>query len=34
MPFDSYRLERFLALNGLGRGQEPLPGDKVKVIVE
>jgi predicted Zn-dependent protease len=34
MPFVSYRLERFLALNGLGRGQEPLPGDKVKVIVE
>jgi predicted Zn-dependent protease len=34
MPFNSYRQERFLALNGLDRGQEPAIGEKVKVIVE
>jgi predicted Zn-dependent protease len=34
MPFDSFRLERFLTLNGLRRGQAPTPGEKVKVIVE
>jgi predicted Zn-dependent protease len=34
MPFDSFRLERFLTLNGLRRGQTPPPGEKVKVIVE
>jgi predicted Zn-dependent protease len=34
MPFDSYRLERFLALNGMDREQALIPGEKVKVIVE
>jgi predicted Zn-dependent protease len=34
MPFDSYRLERFLTLNGLQRGQALPPGERVKVIAE
>jgi len=33
MPFDSYRLERFLAMNGLRKGQPLTPGQPVKVIV-
>ncbi len=34
MPFDSYRLERFLALNGLRKGQPLTPGQRVKIIVD
>ena len=34
MPFDSYRLERFLVLNGLRRGEPTIPGQKAKLIAE
>ncbi len=34
MPFDSYRAERFLALNGLGRDQPLIPGTQVKLVVD
>ena len=34
MPFGSYRLERFLAMNGLGKGQPLIPGQPVKIIVD
>lgn len=34
MPFESYRLERFLVLNGLRRDQSIRPGEKVKIIIE
>lgn len=33
MPFESHRLERFLAMNGLRRGQPLTPGQPVKIIV-
>ncbi len=32
MPFDSYRLERFLAMNGLRKGQPLIPSQPVKII--
>ncbi len=34
MPFESYRLERFRAINGLRPGQSPKPGQPVKIIVD
>ncbi len=34
MPFESYRLERFLAMNGLRRGQPLKSGRPVKIIVD
>jgi predicted Zn-dependent protease len=34
MAFDTAAQERFRVLNGLGPGQEPAPGDFVKLVVE
>jgi predicted Zn-dependent protease len=34
MPFESYRLERFRAMNGLRPGQSLEPGQPVKIIVD
>jgi predicted Zn-dependent protease len=34
MPFESFRLDRFLAINGLRPGQAPTPGQPVKIIVD
>jgi predicted Zn-dependent protease len=34
MPFDSYRLERFLALNGLRPGEPLTVGQEVKIITD
>jgi predicted Zn-dependent protease len=34
MPFEDYRLERFLVLNGLQRGAALQPGQLVKIIAE
>lgn len=33
MAYPSYRMERFLALNGLAANTRPRPGDKVKLVV-
>jgi predicted Zn-dependent protease len=33
-PFDKAREERFRVLNGLAPGQQPRPGDRVKLVVE
>ena len=32
MPFEDFRLERFRALNGFAPGQEPAPGQLIKII--
>jgi len=34
LPFDDYRLERFLVLNGLERAERLEPGKRIKMIVE
>jgi predicted Zn-dependent protease len=34
MPFEDYRVERFLVLNGLQRNDRPQPGQLVKIIAE
>ena len=34
LPFSSLRLERFRVLNGFNPGDQPVPGEKVKVIAE
>jgi len=34
MPFDDYREQRFRVLNGLGPNQEPVAGQRVKLVVE
>ena len=33
MAYRDFQLERFLALNGLGRGRRLAPGQKVKLVV-
>jgi predicted Zn-dependent protease len=33
MPFDEFGAARFRVLNGLGEGQQPQPGDRVKIVV-
>jgi hypothetical protein len=34
LPFDEFRTERFLVLNGLAQGQPLTPGTLVKIIAE
>ena len=34
MPFETFRLEWFEALNGLARGQPLIPGERVKIVAE
>ena len=34
LPFSSLRLERFQVLNGFNPGEQPVPGEKVKIIAE
>ena len=34
MPFDEFKEARFRVLNGLEQGQQPMPGQKVKIVVD
>jgi len=34
LPFSNLKLERFQVLNGFNPGDQPVPGQKVKIIAE